>query len=129
MTIGSVNCSPSQLLASDPVTADARRSDLPSRQNSEANSGNPDAVANRTAARSEFVLGASAYRTVVATLESESEAAPERSGVQDQRRNPALSANVAFSYTGQRAQRSYQDAGLVNERESLSSLFGVDLFV
>ncbi|NQD37708.1 hypothetical protein HPT27_11790 [Permianibacter sp. IMCC34836] len=149
MTIGSVNCSPSALHTSDAVTADARRSASPNRQNLDANASQSAADNASSGARPEFVLGASAYRRVLATLELERSSAPDDGGEQNARRAADVSTSLsraassdasanataikadaaATSYTGQRALRSYQDSGQLSERESLSSLFGVDLFV
>ena len=129
MTVGNVAHSPTQLLAADRVSTDARRPDA-NRRDQESSATSP------VATRQEFVLGAAAYRRVLATLES------DRSGAfsphEDGGSYAAIHQSVSYqavnyqsntSYTGHRAQRAYQDTTQGNERESLSSLFGVDVFV
>lgn len=113
MTIANVTSSSNHSFAIDRQALEARRtygaSDGGNR--SEAEPGTSTAVSTRQ----DFVLGASAYRRVLATVESDHAA--------------AVALNGSTSYSGQRALRSYQDAGQLIERDVISSLFGVDFFV
>lgn len=103
---------------------------LPGLQRSAADSAPPPAAPDRreananatpaAATRQEFLLGATGYRRVLATLE------PDRDGAVPER---IAQRESAGSFTGQRALRAYQDAGSDDNRDNLSTLFGVDLYV
>lgn len=114
VTIASVNVNvnASALPGVDRNAAESRRANTasPSQQATPENAS--------TAERQQFVLGAGAYRRVLATLESDRSA---ETGARVQRDGEG-------SYIGQRAQRAYQDAAADGQREALASLFGVDLF-
>ncbi len=112
MAIGSINLNANSLLGFERSPAETRRLEIDAdnaARKSEAQANNP---------RQDFVLGASAYRKVLATLESDQTAASTERLQQD-----------SSSYTGQRAQRAYQAAADDQDREALTQLFGVDLFV
>ena len=112
MAIGSVNLNAGNLLGLERSSAEARRNEAsqPERERLRESEAQPT--------RPEFALGAGAYRRVVATLESDAAASSKERVLRD----------GDGSYTGQRAQRAYQDAANDGERESVARLFGVDVF-
>ncbi len=112
MAIGGVNLNAGNLLGVDRSPAEPRRNEAsqPERERTREAEAQPS--------RPEFVLGAGAYRRVLATLESDA-AASSKERVQ---------RDGDGSFTGQRAQRAYQNAADEGERESVARLFGVDVF-
>lgn len=112
MAIGSVNLNAGNLLGLERSSAEARRNEAnqPERERLRQAEAQPT--------RPEFALGAGAYRRVVATLESDAAASSKERVLRE----------GDGSYTGQRAQRAYQEAAGDGERESVARLFGVDVF-
>lgn len=112
MAIGGVNLNAGSLLGLERSPAEARRNEAsqPERERARESGAQPS--------RQEFVLGANGYRRVLATLESDAAASSKERVLRE----------GEGSYTGQRAQRAYQDAAGDGERESVARLFGVDVF-
>ncbi len=125
MAIGGVNSGAGNVLAAERAAglaiertaAEARRADA-NQPNEASNAESKNREAPVGAERQQFVLGASAYRRVLSTLES------ERGGETP----PRVLRDGDGSFTSQRAQRAYQDASSDGERESMARLFGVDVF-
>ena len=117
MAIGGVNLNAGNLLVVERGLVERSPAE-PRRNDASAPERERSRDAEALPSRQEFVLGASGYRRVLATLESDAAAGSKERVLRD----------GDGSYTGQRAQRAYQDAAGDGERESVARLFGVDVF-